>query len=143
MSESKCTPGPWKVADMHMQTGMGMNDGAWAVCTVNDDEETGGRIALVDCQSKFKRGEGYKAACPTRDANARLIAASPALFETETKLCNEVSGALDLYEEGLRALMGNTNYNVLKLRCEEARSALAQAEGREQASPHGRDEEDS
>lgn len=32
-----------------------------------------GRVALVDCQTKFKRGEGWKAECAKRDALADAI----------------------------------------------------------------------
>lgn len=38
------------------------------------------RVALVDCQTKFKRGQGHVADCAERDANARLIAAAPDLL---------------------------------------------------------------
>ncbi len=38
------------------------------------------RVALVDMQTKVKRGTAYKAECPERDANARLIAAAPDLL---------------------------------------------------------------
>lgn len=51
------------------------NDGS-AMVMAGDD-----RVALVDCQTKFKRGEGYRAECPRREANARLIAAAPDLYE--------------------------------------------------------------
>lgn len=39
------------------------------------------RIALVDCQTPFKRGNGYRSECETRDAAATLIASAPALVE--------------------------------------------------------------
>lgn len=38
------------------------------------------RIALVDCQTKFKRGQGHKQECAERDANARLICAAPEMY---------------------------------------------------------------
>jgi hypothetical protein len=56
---------------MQLKTGYAMNDGA--VPVLADDA----RVALVDCQTDFKRGQGWKAKCITRDANARLIAAAP------------------------------------------------------------------
>jgi hypothetical protein len=31
----------------------------------------------VDCQTPFKRGEGWQSECEVREANARLIAAAP------------------------------------------------------------------
>lgn len=36
-----------------------------------------GRIAVVDCQASYKRGQGHATECAERDANARLIASSP------------------------------------------------------------------
>jgi hypothetical protein len=39
------------------------------------------RIALVDCQTRFKRGQGWQTECDEREANARLIAAAPELLE--------------------------------------------------------------
>jgi hypothetical protein len=54
-----------------------MNDGAVAVVSPDTEQH----IAFVTCQAKFKRGEGYKAQCAERDANARLIAAAPDLLE--------------------------------------------------------------
>lgn len=34
------------------------------------------RIALIECQTKYKRGEGSRSACAERDANANLFATS-------------------------------------------------------------------
>jgi hypothetical protein len=39
------------------------------------------RIALVDCQTRFKRGQGWQTECDEREANARLIAAAPELLD--------------------------------------------------------------
>jgi hypothetical protein len=39
------------------------------------------RIALVDCQTRFKRGQGWQTECDEREANAHLIAAAPELLE--------------------------------------------------------------
>lgn len=39
------------------------------------------RIAIVECQTDFKRGEGWKTDCPIRTANAQLMAAAPDLLE--------------------------------------------------------------
>src|SRR5262245_14586017 len=41
-----------------------------------------GQVALVACHAEYKRGQGHKANCAERDANARLIAAAPELYET-------------------------------------------------------------
>lgn len=32
------------------------------------------RVAMVDCQSKFKRGQGHESECAERDANAARLA---------------------------------------------------------------------
>lgn len=86
---SKYTPGPWTSdiflgTDDHIQelrkhgmepTQALTNDGSRFVMAGEQ------RVALVDCQSKYKRGEGYKAQCAERDANARLIKAAPDLLE--------------------------------------------------------------
>lgn len=47
------------------------------------------RVALVDCQTEFKRGKGYQTDCAERDANARLIAASPTMLDALETLVAE------------------------------------------------------
>lgn len=61
-------------------TPLRMNDGS---VPVSDD---GKNIAFVCCQTTFKRGMGYQTECEERDANARLIAAAPALLEALEEL---------------------------------------------------------
>lgn len=39
------------------------------------------RVALVDCQTDFKRGKGHQQECAERDANSKLFAASKDLLE--------------------------------------------------------------
>ena len=34
------------------------------------------RVALVDCQTQYKRGEGYRSICAERDAMADVIVAA-------------------------------------------------------------------
>lgn len=70
---AKHTSGPWELSPLHL-SGMYLSDGGAAVLA------DGLRVALVDIQSKPKRGEGGKAKCPIRDANARLIVAAPDLL---------------------------------------------------------------
>src|SRR5262245_8397620 len=41
-----------------------------------------GPVAEVHCQTEYKRGNGHLTHCAERDANARLIAAAPELYET-------------------------------------------------------------
>jgi hypothetical protein len=66
MNESKPTPGPWYVSQV------GLTNGGERPITTED-----GRICTVDCQTPFKRGEGWQSECEVREANARLIAAAP------------------------------------------------------------------
>ncbi len=111
--ESKFTPGPWLCSGF--------------VVSSPAPSHKGGYIA--DCGVYGSPiGELEKL------ANARLIAAAPELFEALRKLRNEVGGTLGTYEEGMRQLMGNTNYNVLVLRCEEAKVPLSRALDRENGS---------
>jgi hypothetical protein len=56
-----------------------MNDGGAVVMSGPPGAPDRHRICVVDCQSDYKKGQGHVANCPTRDANARLIAASPKL----------------------------------------------------------------
>lgn len=71
MSDGKATLGPFEVSERFMT-----NDGQRAIMA--PDAELGRkRVALVDAQKKFKRGEGWKLDDdPERDANARLFSAS-------------------------------------------------------------------
>lgn len=84
---SKHTPGPWAIRFYATDDSpeelarLGLkpvrlldNAGGMAVSTEN------GRIALVECQASYKRGQGHAAECAERDANARLIAAAPDLL---------------------------------------------------------------
>jgi hypothetical protein len=50
------------------------------------------------------------------------------LLEALIKLSNEVLGTLPLIEAFARREFGNTNYNILIQRAEEARAAIAKAE---------------
>jgi hypothetical protein len=85
---TKHTPGPWVVRvyahtddDMAEMEKLGIrpvrmltNDGCVPVMSADY------RVALVDCQADYKRGQGYRAECAERDANAVLIAAAPELL---------------------------------------------------------------
>lgn len=54
-----------------------------------------GRVALVDCQTPFKRGQGSTTECAVRDANARLIAAAPDLLAALKLAFRELNGGHD------------------------------------------------
>ena len=87
------TPGPWSFSPFHgtpesiaesRKYGIEpvpalTNDGQAFVMAMADGEERR-RVALVDCQIRFKRGHGHEADCAERTANARLIAAAPCLL---------------------------------------------------------------
>jgi len=98
---SKHTPGPWKT-----RLELRMNDGAVPVIIDGD------RIALVDCRTPYKRGQGWKQECAERDANARLIAAAPMLLEALQAIVKaDDSQELDqvLIEAGRRAIKAVTD----------------------------------
>jgi hypothetical protein len=87
------TKGPWGFSEFHgteernkEAIALGLkpvpnvnNEGQrFIMAGIGDDRK---RIALVDCQTEFKRGKGHETECAERDANARLIAAAPDLLE--------------------------------------------------------------
>lgn len=72
--------------DLETMRGLGIkptrmltNEGQVALMAGTGDDVK--RIALIDCQTNYKRGEGYKTACAERDANAALFAAAPDLVK--------------------------------------------------------------
>ena len=81
---SGATPGPWAISELHAN-GLFGNNGEAFVSTADY------RVAAVDCHAKFKRGEGYRAKCGERDANARLIASAPDLLAALESICDRVS----------------------------------------------------
>jgi len=100
MSKSKHTPGPywWRLyanepEDVERARALGIepvrmltNEGQIALMAGAQGDSR--RVALVDCQTNFKRGQGYKTECAERDANARLIAAAPDLFALAVWISN-------------------------------------------------------
>ena len=65
-----------------------------------------------------------------RYEDAVLAAAAPALLEALSFLANEVD-AMRAFEDGVRQVIGHTNWSVLDVRLKEARAALLQATGGE------------
>ncbi len=110
MEATKHTPGPWEIVPY--------GDGSSLVIHSDDDN----RVCFM-ATACADRPSSHA----TIRANAALIAAAPDLYETERKLCNEVAGIIETWEHALRGVMGNTNFNVLKLRYDEARAALLRA----------------
>lgn len=105
----KHTPGPWRISDE---------------IYIRDASRNGAYIAEIDPLTDF---EGNLAEA---DANARLIAAAPALLEALSFLANEVDG-MRAFEDGVRQVIGHTNWSVLAVRLKEARAAILQATGGE------------
>jgi hypothetical protein len=102
------TPGPWKVSDL---------------------SKSAGRYLLVYQDAEVNEESGPIARvfpAKGRDANARLIAAAPALLEALEKLTAELSS---VQLEAVREGCGNTNAACLTLRVDEARAAIRAAKG--------------
>lgn len=62
-------------------------------------------------------------------ANAHLIAAAPEMYEA-LKAADDALAQFTAFEYSAREIMGNTNFELVKLRREQVRAALAKAEGR-------------
>jgi hypothetical protein len=97
-SEAKHTPGPyfWRefaqdAEDLAEMRKLGMtptrmltNEGQIPLMAGEGHDVK--RIALIDCQTNYKRGQGCKTACAERDANATLFAAASDLLAAAQKL---------------------------------------------------------
>lgn len=91
---NKWTPGPWEFRlhamsdeDIAHAAAHGIkpirllsNDGAATIMAGEPNSDERKSICRVECQTKYKRGEGYRTECTERDANARLIATAPEMF---------------------------------------------------------------
>lgn len=114
MSElARHTPGPWFV-DPDQRPDMEHNN--HVVC------KNGDRICFMAHGGQGREQEF--------NANVHLIAASPELLAALTSLMNEVGGAYRLAEHAIRAELGNTNYQCVIDKLEQARVVVAKAEGR-------------
>ena len=94
-----------------------MNDGSCGI--ICDDTH----IANVTCQSRFKRGEGSTAVCEERDANARLIAASP-------RLLNALRAMLELCPSAPMPLVDGDEIVHDHPAIAAAKSVIAEVEGK-------------
>lgn len=108
MSETKHTPGPWEV---------------------RIDDASMPRVAagLFVIAIVYGTTPSRKGRAKDLDANARLIAAAPDLLDALQILTNEAQGFMS---QALAETHGVTNMRVLSLRIDEARIAIAKAEGR-------------
>lgn len=118
------TPGPYffrecaqDAEDIETMRGLGLqptrmltNEGQIALMAGAGDDVK--RIALIDCQTNYKRGEGHKSACAEREANARLFAAIPDLLKAlefirdgyANQNVNHVDYRVKVYQVALDAL---------------------------------------
>lgn len=88
--------------------------------------------AQVDAACKKLRAMIEAAEASNQAGEDAVVKAAMAsdLFKALVNLSNEVLGSLPLMEEPARREFGNTNYNILIQRAEEARAAVSKAEGR-------------
>jgi hypothetical protein len=122
MSEGKHTQGPWYVSQVCL------TNGGERPITTED-----GRICTVDCQTPFKRGEGWKSECDVREANARLIAAAPETAAERDRLKVVNAELLDALKRLLEFVVAHTDPTVatpqFTAEYERSRAAIAKAEG--------------
>lgn len=116
MSEAKHTPGPWAPSAIGFMT----NEGQKPIMSGAIDDPERKRVALVDCQTPFKRGQGHKTDCAERDANARLIAAAPDLLEA-------LSAWIDFRDGSLGHHATRTMAERMEHIATQARAAIAKA----------------
>lgn len=106
------TNGPWTVGSSLLT-----NDGGRPIMGV-DAQGDAQRVALVDCHTSYKRGQGWQTHCPEREANAALIAAAPAML-----------AALEVAFMDLGRAGGNTADSPYRASWEQARAAIALTRG--------------
>jgi hypothetical protein len=99
------TPGPWKI--LYVNT----PQKHYPLLHIDSSNGINGIIATVYSDD---------------EPNARLIAAAPDLLDACRKLANEASGFLALSDMDRH---GMTNSRILRQRIDEARDAIAKAEG--------------
>ncbi len=110
------TPGPWRIGFLDGSGVIGEESGAYVYQPTED-------FVVVRGGSDEGIPVGVR-----RQADAHLIAASPALYEALKALANEATGFLAMADPTAH---GQTNLRCLDRRIDEARKALALAEGRE------------
>lgn len=113
------TAGPWRLSD-NSAAGFTENDGGLSI--ISDALDEYAKVAVAVLRVKAKRGQTYRAIDPERDANARLIAAAPALLEALHKMARDHAHDCQIRHEGVPGLC--------TCAFDEARSALALASGK-------------
>jgi len=104
------TEGPWVVHDTI--------DGPLANTDVRDRRN----LMVARCAPMMGRPHVKET-----EVNARLIAAAPELYADGERLASEIHGLLYAYEDGLRDLIGHTNFNIYAERLKAFQRALAKA----------------
>lgn len=93
------------------------NDGSVPIMAGSEDDRK--VVAYATCQTPFKRGEGWRAKCEERDANAHLFAAAPDLAEALDEAINFLAVyAVTAKDEQASALL------------DKCTAALSRAEGK-------------
>lgn len=82
-------------------------------------DQAGQRVALVDCQTVYKRGQGHTAECATRDSRAQRIANLPA---TEAAARAMLAALRELLQEAEKSGWASAGYT------DNAIAAIAAAE---------------
>lgn len=114
MSESNHTPGPWSVEDP-----MGADVGLWIVQTGLEPRQWSCIAVVTDDADGGARDEGGRfIGCAEQQANARLIAAAPEMFD-----------ALKAMRSAAMAIPENWSDAMMRA-ARMANSAIAKAEGR-------------
>lgn len=109
MSERTPTPGPWTPGGYFYSSDGPTRMNIWAP-RAKPEHQSGPCVArdVLECDVPL--------ICAVHDLRTALV-----------NLSNEVLGSLPLMEALARQQMGNTNYNILIQRAEEARTVLAKA----------------
>lgn len=121
MTDSKSTPGPWRVSGVSMQTGnisVSMEEHRIVIAEVTNAASLGDMIA-----GAMKRGGGSfdQGDCHTQMANARLIAAAPDLLGCLKAMVAETVEYATINKLGDPEKQHNIKW---------ARSIIAKAEGK-------------
>lgn len=110
-TEGGHTPGPWEVCGQFVRT------------PFRHGEPGAAGLMIADVRFGIWPPAQH-------EANARLIAAAPALLEA-LKAADEALTQFTAFESDARHIMGNTNFAIVQARREQVRAALAKATGGE------------